>query len=169
MKYFIIIFQLSLVLIFLSGCDVQFPASDLPGEKAVHNTRSYIAENIRIMGLTEIVTGQGTGEAAILKVYIDLMDSFERRMKSPGVFRLELYEFVQRSSDPRGSRLFIEPDIDLTDPVVNDKYWQDHLRTYHFNLPLDFVPTPGSAFIIEATFIRPGGKRLNDKFHLKYQ
>lgn len=169
MKYISIICLLFSGLFFLSGCDMRFPASELPGEKAVYNSRAYVAENIHIMGLTEIVTGQRTGEAAILKVYIDLMDSFDRRMKSPGVFRLELYEFVQRSSDPRGSRLFIQPDLDLTDPVVNDKYWQDHLRTYRFNLPLDFVPTPGSVFIIEATFILPGGKRLNDKFHLKYQ
>jgi hypothetical protein len=169
MKYISIICLFASAMSFLTGCDMRFPASSLPGEKPVHNTRPYVAANIHIMGLTEIVPGQRTGEEAILKVYIDLMDSFDCRMKSPGVFRLELYEFVPRSSDPRGRRLFIQPDLDLTDPVDNDKYWQDHLRTYRFNLPLDFVPLPGSAFIIEATFIPPGGKRLNDKFHLKYQ
>lgn len=169
MKYFIIIFQLSLVLLFLSGCDMQFPASNLPSEKPLQNTCAYVAANVHIMGLTEIVPTQSTGGQAILKVYIDLMDSFDRRMKSPGVFRLELYEFVPRSSDPRGGRLFIQPDLNLTDPAENDKYWQDHLRTYRFDLPLDFVPEPGSAFIIEATFLPPGGKRLNDRFHLKYK
>ena len=169
MKYISTICLLALALPCSIGCDMRFPASNLPSEKPFQNTCAYVAANIHIMGLTEIVPTQGPGEQAILKVYIDLMDSFDRRMKSPGVFRLELYEFVPRSSDPRGSRLFIQPDLDLTDPAENDKYWQDHLRTYRFNLPLDFVPEPGSTFIIEATFLPPGGKRLNDTFHLKYQ
>ena len=169
MKYILTIFQLSLVLFFLGGCDMRFPASGLPSEKPLQNTCAYVAANIHIMGLTEIVPSRRTGQSTILRVYVDLMDSFDRRMKSPGVLRIEVYEFVPRSSDSRGSRLFIQPDLDLTDMGENDKYWQDHLRTYHFDLPLDFVPEPGSAFIIEATFLPPGGKRLNDKFHLKYQ
>jgi hypothetical protein len=166
MKYISIIILLAL-LFFSVGCDMRFPASDLPGEKEVHDTCGYVAASTHIMGLTEIVSSGGTGEAAVLKVYIDMVDSFDCRIKTPGVLRFELYEFVPRASDPRGKRLFIEPDIDLTDPVVNDKYWQDHLRTYRFDLALDFVPAPGSAFIIEATFIPPGGKRLSDKFQLK--
>ena len=169
MKYFIIIFKLLLVLHFLSGCDLQFPASDLPNNVPVQNTCAYVAANIHIMGLTEIIPSQRTGQSTVLKVYVDLMDSFDRRIKSPGVLRIEVYEFVPRSSDARGSRLFIQPDLNITDPDENDKYWQDHLRTYRFDLPLDFVPEPGSAFIIEATFLPPGGKRLNDRFHLKYQ
>ena len=169
MRYFIIIIQLSFFQFFLSGCDMQFPVSGVDVEKSFQNSCGYVAAEVHIMGLTEIVPTQSTGEQAILKVYIDLKDSFGRRIKSPGVLRIEVYEFVPRSSDSRGGRLFIQPDLDINDPDENDKYWQDHLRTYRFDLPLDFVPDPGSAFIIEATFLPPGGKRLNGQFHLKYE
>lgn len=168
MKYISIMFLFASTAFFSVGCDMRFPASDLPGEMAVHDSCAYAASSTHIMGLTEIVVGGDSGEAAILKVYIDMLDPFDRRIKSPGVLRLEVYDFMPRASDPRGKRLFIQPDLDITDPVDNDKYWQDHLRTYRFDIPLEFSPSPGSAFIIEATFIPPGGKRLSDQFQLKY-
>ena len=44
------------------------------------------------------------------------MDSFGSAIKSPCIFRIELYEYVERSPSPLGKRLEIWPDIDLIDP-----------------------------------------------------
>ena len=69
---------------------------------------------------------------------VSLLDPFDCQIKSPGVFRFELYEYVQRSAEPKGQRVIIWPDIDLTECSENNNHWRDFLRAYEFNL--DFGP-----------------------------
>ncbi len=128
---------------------------------------AYAAYKIRIVGLSEITSASDNERTSGVKVYVDLLDSFGNRTKSPGVFRFELYEFVPRSSEPKGKRIFIQPDIDLTDATRNNSHWRDFLRTYQFDLDLNFKVKANDAFMLEVTFITPAGKRLRGLFQLE--
>jgi hypothetical protein len=128
---------------------------------------AYAASKIRIVGLSEITGASDDERTSRVKVYVDLLDSFGNRIKSPGVFRFELYEFVPRSSEPKGKRIFIQAEIDLTDATRNNSHWRDFLRTYQFDLPLNFKVKANDVFMLEVTFTTPAGKRLRGLFHLE--
>jgi len=129
----------------------------------------FTPERIRIIGLTEIIPDAGLGGEAVLSIYVDIFDAYDSHIKAPATFRFELYEFVPRSSDPRGDRLMIwRPDLDLTDGAVNNGYWQDYLRTYNFDLQMDFRPAPEATFVLEVTCTTQEGKRLSNKRQIKY-
>jgi len=130
---------------------------------------AYVPSEAHIVGLTEIEAVSSGPWQGKLTVYVDLLDTFGCRVKSPGLFRFELYEFVPRSSQPRGKRIFFPRDIDLTDAAENNKRWRDFLRAYEFKMPLDFEPQPDQSFVLEVTFTTPYGSRLRDTFQLRYQ
>ena len=127
--------------------------------------RCYEPVKIRIVGLTEIILDEYG--ASRLNVYVDLADSFGSRVKAPGVFRFELYDYVQRTSQHAGKRLFISTDIDLIDPTENNNYWKDHLRAYQFDLPLGFDPRAGQSFLLQVTFNTSTSRRLSSNLQLK--
>jgi hypothetical protein len=129
----------------------------------------FLPERIRMIGLTEIVPDADLGDEAVLSIYVDIFDAWDSHIKAPARFRFELYEYVPRSSDSRGNRLEIWPDIDLTDPAVNNSYWHDHLRSYIFNLQMNFRPAPETTYILEATCSTAQGKRLSSKRQIKYE
>jgi len=124
----------------------------------------YASVKIDILPLTEFVNVGGAQEAKI-NLYVSLLDLFGCQIKSPGVFRFELYERVQRSAEPKGKRVAIWQDIDLTDPVKNNEHWRDFLRAYEFNLP--FEPGGSQSYILQATCLCPSGRRLSAEFALK--
>ncbi|MCD6392555.1 MAG: hypothetical protein J7M40_03510 [Planctomycetes bacterium] len=129
----------------------------------------FLPERIRMIGLTEIVSDSGLGGEAVLSIYVDIFDAWDSHIKAPARFRFELYEYVPRSSDSRGNRLMIWPDIDLTDPAVNNSYWHDYLRAYIFDLQMNFKPEPNTTYILEATCTTAQGKRLSNKRQIKYE
>lgn len=122
----------------------------------------YTPVKIDILPLTEYTGGSGAGGKSKIKVYVSLLDSFGYQMKSPGLFRFELYERVPRSAEPKGRRISIWPDIDLNEVVKNNLYWRDFLRAYEFSLP--FESEADQNYILEATCISPNGKRLSAEF-----
>ena len=157
-----------LILLFSTGCE---PGGSVPFLRSASQSGilyAYAAAKIRIVGLTEVTASAQNPHASKLKAYIDVMDSFDCRIKSAGIFRFELYEFVPRSSQRMGKRLFAWPDINLTDHKKNNSYWRDHLRAYYFDLDLDLEPTTSATFILQTTCITPTGKRLCDILQLKY-
>ena len=125
----------------------------------------YAPGKIDILPLTEFGSTDETERASKIKVYVSLLDPFNCQMKAPGVFRFELYEYAQRSAEPKGRRIVIWPDIDLTDAVENNNYWRDFLRAYEFNL--DFEPQGHQNYILQVTFLCPSGKRLSAELALK--
>lgn len=125
----------------------------------------YAPAKVDIMPLTEFILASKAKGSPKLKIYVSLLDSFNCQMKSPGVFRFELYEQVLRSPEPKGRRVAIWPDIDLTDAAENNHHWRDFLRTYEFNL--DFEPRANQSYILQATFLTSDGKRLLAEFNLK--
>lgn len=126
----------------------------------------YAPTKIDILPLTELVAS-GSVQRTRLNLYVSLLDAFGSQIKSPGIFRIELYEHVQRSADPKGKRIAIWQDIDLTDPVTNNDYWNDFLRTYRFDLPLEQAGNQN--YILQVTCLCPNGSRLISHFTLKSQ
>ena len=113
---------------------------------------------ICILPLTELPASTGSAQAVALDAYISLLDAFGAQIKAPGVLRFELYQYVPRSADAKGQRLAIWPDIDLTHPAVNHRYWRDFLRAYEFKL--DAPAGLNETYVLEATCMCPDGRRL---------
>ena len=124
-----------------------------------------VPARVHILPLTELIQDRDAEGTSQVKVYVSLLDSFGSQIKAPAVFRFELYEYVQRSSEPRGRRIAIWPDMDLNEPAENNKFWRDFLRAYEFSLP--FEPESDKSYIIQATCLCPDGRRLSAEFTLK--
>ncbi|MBN2180358.1 MAG: hypothetical protein JW715_00480 [Sedimentisphaerales bacterium] len=123
----------------------------------------YSPKEVDIIPLTGFVNS-GDVQQSQINLFVSLLDSFGSEIKSPCVFRFELYEKVQRSAEPKGRRINIWPDIDLTESNINNKYWRNYLRAYEFNLP--FAPAGSQTYILEVTVLCPTGKRLTSDFTL---
>lgn len=162
-----------LVCIFLwvnSGCRGPAPFSPVSVEKNSNaesplSSACYAPAKVDIMPLTELVTAGGQGFR--IHLYVSLLDAFGSQIKSPAVFRFELYEHVVRSAEPKGKRAVIWADFDLTSPAANNEYWRDFLRAYEFNLP--FEQATGQTYILQVTCLCPSGSRLTSEFTLKYE
>ncbi len=160
------------LLVVVAGCEPAPPTPPIPPvvdgtvpDKLSIYTR-YVPAKVNIIPLTEFVSVGGAQNASKIKVYVSLLDSFGCQMKGPGKFRFELYNHVQRSAKPKGRRITIWPDIDLTGPVENNNYWRDYFRAYEFTL--DFGPKENHSYVLEATCFCPNGRRLSADFLLKY-
>ncbi len=134
-----------------------------PGPAAV-KPASFAPVRIEILPLTELVELTDGQSGTQLDVFLSVLDAFGSQMKAPGTLRFELYEHVQRSAEPKGQRIAIWPDIDLTNPVENHRYWRDFLRAYEFTLRTD--ASKGKTYVLEATCLRPDG-RLSTEWLLK--
>ncbi|MHC4260611.1 MAG: hypothetical protein ACYSTF_09425 [Planctomycetota bacterium] len=159
-------------LLVTAGCESAPDApTDLPtgngnGPDRLFMYARYAPEKIYVLPLTEFVPAARDPEPSRIKIYVSVLDAFDCQIKTPGRFRFELYEQVPRSAEPKGKRITIWPDIDLNEPLDNNKYWQDHFRAYEFTL--DFTPERGRGYILKATCLCPNGRRLSATFVLKY-
>jgi hypothetical protein len=124
----------------------------------------FAPDRINIMPLTEFINTDNNRQISI-KPYVSLIDSFGSQIISPGIFRFELYQRALRSSEPKGKRVVIWQDIDLTEPALNHEYWRDFLRAYEFDLP--FEMDVNQSYILQVTCLCPNGRRLSDEFALK--
>jgi hypothetical protein len=153
-----------------SGCEqtagVAAPPAKVDTGPDVSAYSDYAPAKIHITPLTGIVGSADAQGSSKIDIYVSLLDSFGSQVKSPGVFRFELYEYAQRSAEPKGRRIAIWPDIDLTISADNNHYWQDFLRLYEFNLPLELQGDQN--YVLQMTFLSVGGKRLSDEIVLKH-
>jgi hypothetical protein len=168
--------HLSLKLLFLSGvlflaavgCDsLKFPIEnsgtvEQPSDSLSIFTR-YAPTKVSILPLTKFKKTEQ--QNTHIHVYVSLLDDFGSQIKSPSTFRFELYDKVQLSSQPKGSRIVMWPqvdsklDLDLTDPKDNNRHWSDFFRAYEFRL--NFEPKQNKSYILQVTSIGPDGKRLS--------
>ena len=157
-----------LFLVVWSGCE---PAASEITSKADNGFNQlstyawYVPDKLDIMPLTELINVGDGEEASKIRVYVSLLDAFDSQIKTPGIFRFELYEYIERSAEPKGRRIIIWPDIDLVGTVANNEHWRDFLRAYEFNL--EFEPDSTKSYILQATCMCPNGKRLSSEFGLK--
>lgn len=122
----------------------------------------FAPTQVEILPLTELVAGEPGTQ---LNAYVSLLDAFGEKMKAPGTFRFELYEYVQRSAEPKGQRLAIWPDVDLNNPAENQKYWRDFLRAYEFSFASE--ASRSQTYVLEVTCLCPNGKRLSAEWGLR--
>ena len=149
-----------------AGCEL-FPGLTAKTNNDVKELSVYsrfAPAKINIMPLTEFIS-IGDTEQPNINLYVSLLDSFGSQIKSPIVFRFELYQRVLRSAEPKGRRVIIWPDIDLNDPAANNEYWRDFLRAYEFDLP--FEPDASQSYILQVTCLCPNGRRISAEFALK--
>jgi hypothetical protein len=170
MKPLHIITRLLLLILFTinTGCEQPKTPPDIPVMTEISFDMlslytSYVPVKIDIMPLTEFVRPDNAQPK--INIYVSLIDPFGSQIKSPGMFRFELYEYLSRSAEPKGKRAIIWPDIDLSDPITNNSYWQDFLRDYEFSLPCE--QTNGQDYILQVTCLCPNGKRLTSEFSLR--
>lgn len=141
-------------IIFILGCQTAQQTSPYQQDDQLNDYIDFAPAKIKIINLTEFVNDSN------LKIYIDLIDKFGSRVKSPAVFRFELYEYIERSAEPKGRRIFLWPGIDLTDASVNDAHWRDFLHSYEFNVNIDFDLDSGRTYILRAFCRTSAGNRL---------
>jgi hypothetical protein len=152
-----------------AGCRQPAVPNQLNGAANKHTEKPstyalFAPSKIDIMPLTEFVR-LGDAQKAKIVVYVSLLDQFGSQIKTPAMFRFELYEHVTRSAQPKGKRAVIWPDIDLTDPAANNDYWRDFLRAYEFTLPCEVAESQD--YIMQLTCLCPNGKRLSSEYTLK--
>lgn len=173
MKSARVIFWVFLLIFFISqsGCEpASRPVQVPPEAKNDLNLSSFYTRfaptKIDVLPLTELNRADASQKTR-LNLFVSLLDAFGSQIKSPGVFRVELYDYVQRSAEPKGRRTAIWPDIDLTDPITNNKYWNDFLRAYRFDLDLPLEQGGGRDYILQVTCLCPNGSRLTTNFTLR--
>lgn len=163
MKIALILFGMSLPIV-VGGCDL-FQTHQMPD--AVYSTDLSAPAEIKIIGLTEIVTASDGSKIKNIDLYLDMRDASGSRLRFPATFRFELYEHAPRTAQRRGKRIHVWPDMDLMDQADNDSHWRDHLNAYFFQLDIDFALPVGQSFILYVTAITEHGKRMNAGYDLK--
>jgi len=124
-------------------------------------------ERIRISAISEFVPDSTVSDGMQIKTLVELFDADDSAVKSPCVFRFEFYEFRPMSSDPRGNRLLIWPDQDLSDSDTNNEHWNEFLLGYEFFLPLELSLRQDKKYILEVTCL-VNQKRYSDVFKMQY-
>ncbi|MFZ0034755.1 MAG: hypothetical protein WAK60_07195 [Sedimentisphaerales bacterium] len=164
MKAIAVTVQMFLLLLGGVGCEPVDVESSSAAGSGFNQLSEYGPVKIDIMPLTEFTAENGEKPSKI-KVYVTLLDAFDCQIKTPAVFRFELYDRASRSAEPKGRRILIWPDIDLNDAAKNNGHWRDFLRAYEFNLP--FEPESGKSYILQVTSLCSSGRRLSAEFVLR--
>lgn len=159
-----------LCLLCIIGCSNPGPGPELgtqpPQSAAKPVYAGFSPAKVSILPLTGWVSPAAPDAKSYIQAYVTLSDAFGAQLKYPGTFRFELHERVQRSAEPKGKRIKIWPDLDLTQPWENNRYWQDFLRAYEFHL--EFEPDSNQRYILQVTFIGMEGKRLSMQISLDF-
>ena len=164
MKNFLYLIVIVFLFMFFmcSGCEPEFKNSN---HSKYTSSRCFEPSSVEIIPLTELFPPEEDSDNCKIEVYVSLQDMFGSQMKNPAVFRFELYEYVSRSATDKGRRLMIWPDIDLTDAVENNNYWQEFLRVYTFTF--DFESQDNQVYVLQVTCILNETKRLLAELILK--
>jgi hypothetical protein len=165
MKVVAVIVQMFLLLLGGAGCEPADTELSSRADSGFNQLSEYGPVKLDIMPLTEFTSAGNDENQSKIKVYVSLLDAFDCQIKTPAVFRFELYDKLPRSAEPKGKRILIWPDIDLNDAAKNNGHWRDFLRAYEFNLP--FEPENSKSYILQITSLCPRGKRLSAEFTLK--
>jgi len=123
-------------------------------------------QQLRISALTEFVRLPDHPQVH-LKAMTELLDASGQSVQLPCIWRFELYHFVPRSSEPRGFRITLWPDVDVTATAEDDTHWEAFLKGYEFYLPLEEELQPGKKYVLEVTAMTDQ-RRYNDLFEIQY-
>jgi len=126
-----------------------------------HSQYIFMPAKIRITQLTDFVKNDS------ISAYVDVVDEFGSRIKAPGLWRFELYDYVPRSAEPKGTRVYIWTGIDLRNAEKNNEAWQDFMRSYKFDLNMENDLAEGKTYVLTAILFNAQGKRIIDSVQLK--
>lgn len=168
-KEFIIFCLVIFISFFFQGCTTHQASSGsiqsgMEKQDDVSIYLKYAPEKVDILPLTEFVVNKDTGQGEI-DLFVSLLDSFGSKIKSPCIFRFELYLIVPHSSEPKGQRIMLWTDVDLIQPNISNEYWRDFFRCYEFALP--FEQQKGQSYVLEVTCMCPNNKRIVSDYLLK--
>ena len=168
MKPAVVVFRILLFIFLLAaaGCG-QLTGRTSKADNDLDKLSAYshfAPDRINILPLTEFINTDNVRQISIMS-YVSLVDSYGSEIISPGIFRFELYQRALRSAEPKGKRVEIWEDIDLTEPAVNHEYWRNYLRAYEFDLPFEL--DLNQSYILQVTCLCPNGRRLSTEFALK--
>jgi len=91
-----------------------------------------------------------------LEVRVQPLDRFGDPTKAVGTFRIEVFEYLYRTSEPRGRRLGHWV-VQVLDETANRKYYDPLDRSYVFPLLWAAGVPPGMQIIVQVTYYPPGG------------
>lgn len=152
-----------------AGCSDSDPKPELtvqtlhPPAKIIH--AGFAPAKVSILPLTRLVSPSAPDSEPYIQAYVTLTDALGVQLIYPGTFRFELYGKIQRSAEPKGKRVTIWPDMDLTTLEENHRYWQDVFRAYEFHL--DVTAPANQKYILQVTFLGVEDKRLSAQAELE--
>jgi hypothetical protein len=151
-------------LAFFSGCGE--PPVDPDKSVEVNWDCLFQIDRVHVIGLTSIESKPDDASSSVLTVYLSLQDSFASSIKVPAIFWFELYKYVPRSPNPRGTRLYLSSEFDLNGLSVNNDHWEDFLRAYKFTMDATVRYDPSVTYVLQITCVTPDGRRLMETFYL---
>ncbi len=162
MNKLVIISVLSVAILLLAaGCEPDYSTSSGAVRGAIaefESFKAYQPVKAVFLPLSDIYPPGKPHQPDTIMAYVALQDGATSAIKAPAAFRFELYQFKPLSSDPKGKRLHIWEDIDLSAFTDNNKYWRDYLRAYEFKL--EYSCTECIRYVLEVTCLCPSGQRL---------
>ena len=104
---------------------------------------------------------------------IELLMQAVNSLDNPGLqivgkIRIELYEFVEASAQPKGARVDHWA-VDLSSVELQQKHWNQLTQMYEFRLEVDPAVLPRKRkFVLAVTYDTPQGVHLTDECVLEY-
>ena len=89
---------------------------------------TFAPVKIGILPLTELSGPSGAGPGAKLGVFVTMLDAFGCQMKAPGRPAVRTLRVCPAFRPIEGKAMALWPQIDLTGPAENNRYWRDFLR-----------------------------------------
>jgi len=140
---------------FLSGT-----ASDAPRRNEVpYPIRLLLPEEIQIDSFTGTRTFDKAGGIKGIHVRVKALDAYGDVTKAFGKFRFELYRLRTNSADRNGEALG-RWNVDLSDPKVNIRHWDNIPPGYKFRLQWSRSIPVGEKFMLVTVFSSPFTERI---------
>ena len=105
---------------------------------------------------------------------IELLLQAVNALDNPGLMlaggiRVELFEHVAGTADPKGRRLE-HWDVELATPAQQRRYWNQLTQMYEFRLGVDLARIPpGDRYVLLVTYNSPLGEHLTDECVIVYR
>jgi len=95
------------------------------------------------------------GESPAIEVFVEVFDQFGDPIKATGQFRFEIFRYLPAVSDPRGRRYENDgmQEFDLTNPEINQQYWDSITLNYRMRLKLPPDANDAKQLVLQVTFI----------------
>lgn len=123
-------------------------------------------DTVDIVGLSEISLIDEARSISHLKAFVDLKDRWGEKIHENVILRFELYEYVPRSSERKGTRIFQWEDIDTSG---NGRvFWNEVFDSYQIDLSLNKALNKEQRYVLFLTVFTSEGKRLEDQEVIHY-